>query len=97
MQHENSSSQVAARMLHALLLTGDGSAATLVLEKYVATFPPLPDEQFLAEMQRVMDVYSILLDRLDVIAAAKRPEFLGLRKLIKRVIEEKIKKERQTT
>jgi hypothetical protein len=111
-KQETTSSVVAFQMLLALLLTGDGSAATLLLQRH---FAPLPcpsggqslteleammsaSGQFLTELEAVMNAYSVLLSRLDVLATATRhPEFLGLRRLIKQAVEERLEKEKKQT
>jgi hypothetical protein len=43
-EREKTAPAVAFQVLLALLLTGDGSAATLVLQRHLATLPPLSDE-----------------------------------------------------
>jgi hypothetical protein len=106
-EKEKAASAVAFQVLLALLLTGDGSAATLVLQRHFATLLSLSDEhhmteleavvsaygQFLTELEAVMNAYSILLSRLDVLAAATHhPEFLGLRRLIKQAVEERLER-----
>ncbi|MBA2392535.1 MAG: hypothetical protein H0V70_07290 [Ktedonobacteraceae bacterium] len=92
MTNENAS-RVAFQILRVILLTGEVEAATLVLHRH---FPdlPLPDEQFLAEVQAVMTAYFTLVSQLDVFAAAKRPEFFGLRKLIKQGVEKRLQEEK---
>jgi hypothetical protein len=49
--------------------------------------------QFLTELEAVMAAYSTLLSHLDVFAAATHhPEFLGLRRLIKQAVEERLER-----
>jgi len=43
-----------------------------------------------------MDAYLTLLSHLDVFAAAKRPEFIGLRKLMECVVEKRLQDEKTT-
>jgi hypothetical protein len=95
MKSEKEYYHIAVQMLRAVLMTGDGSAVTHVLHQHVAPLP-LPDGQFLVELQAVMDAYLTLLSHLDVFAAAKRPEFFGLRELMKRVVEKRLQDEKTT-
>jgi hypothetical protein len=83
----------ASQLLRALLITGTGSAVTLLLHLHFDFSPQLTDEQYLAELQVIMNAYYAELDRLDILAAATQPEFSGLRTLIKRVVEERLEKE----
>lgn len=96
MKSEKECYHIAVQMLRAALMTGDERAITHVLYQHFSPLP-LPDEQFLAELQGVMDAYFTLLSLLDVFVAAKRPEFFGLRELIKRVVEKQLQNEKQTT
>jgi hypothetical protein len=89
MHDKKAASQIAFQMLHMLLITGDESAATVVIQHHVSALQPLSEEQFLAELYAVMMAYHTLLSSLDVAAAAKHPEFLGLRKLITQVTKER--------
>jgi hypothetical protein len=83
MKDKNYYHRFASQLLRALLITGTGSAVTLLLHLHVDFSPQLT-------------AYSVELDRLDILAAATQPEFSGLRTFIKRVVEERIEKERQT-
>jgi hypothetical protein len=95
MKSEKESYHIAAQMLRAALTTGDERAITHVLHQHFSPLP-LPDEQLLMELQGVMIAYSTLLSHLDIFAAAQRPEFFGLRELIKRVTEKLVKERKQT-
>lgn len=97
MNNENYHFQVASCVLYVLLLTGDADAATLVLQElFLPVYAHLSNAQFLVEVHAVMSAYHILLSQLDIVAAAKRPEFIGLRKLIKQVAEEQLRRKMQT-
>jgi hypothetical protein len=89
MYDTNTASQIAFQMLHTLLITGDKSAATAVIQHHVTALQPLSEEQFLLELHAVMMAYHTLLSALNVAAAAKHPEFLGLRRLITQVTKER--------
>ena len=95
MRNEKEYYHIAVHMLHAALITVDKRAVTHVLQQHFAVLS-LPDGQFLAELQAVMAAYSTLLSHLDVSAAAKHPEFFGLRELIKQVRAKQLQDERQT-
>lgn len=82
--------QIAAHLLQTLLMTGDGGAVTQVLQQYVPPVGVQTDEQFLAELHMIWTAYCELLAQVDVIAAAKQPEFVGLRMLIKQVLEKRL-------
>lgn len=90
MKDTNDSYHVALHLLHALLITADKNAATLVLQRHFTTLPPLSEAAFLAELSAVMVAYHTWLDHLNVIAAARRPEYAGLRTLIKQDIERRL-------
>ena len=89
MKDEQYYHRFATQLLHALMITGTGSAVTLLLHLHFDFSPQLTDEQYLTELQAIMDAYYAELDRLDILAAATQPEFSGLRTLIKRVADER--------
>jgi hypothetical protein len=96
MKNEKEYSHIAVQILRAALITGDERAISQVLQQHFPLFS-LPEEQLLVELQGVMAAYFTLLSHLDIFAPAQRPEFFGLRELIKQVQEKRLQDERQAT
>ena len=90
MKNEKESPHMAVQILYAALVTGEEHAILSVLQQHF----PLPDEHLLAELHAVMVTYSTLLSHLDIAAAAMRPEFFGLRVLIKQVMVKRLQDEK---